>query len=227
METGEIGLRVHGILFSILFLMHAWAFRTGSLKFFSPEGWPRNIWSHFTLLFAGIILWGVFPVWYHGLDKSFSLLFGKEGISCTWTVAVIAICMLAFLIGKRQAKLVNFSEAHFHLKPTSPTLIVYFFARTIFLISYEMWFRGWFLSELVAETGEIWIPIGINTALYSLIHFFAGRKEAVSAIPFGIVLCLITIETQILWAAAVIHLFLSLGFELNFIRRLNNGILSE
>lgn len=90
-----------------------------------------------------------------------------------------------------------------------------------------MWFRGWFLSELIAETGKIWIAIGINIALYSTIHLFAGRKEAISALPFGIVLCLITIEMQILWAAAVIHLFLSLGFELNFIWRLNNDTLSE
>lgn len=119
-----MGLPVHGILFSILFLMHAWAFRTKSLKFFSPEGWPRNIWIHFALLFAGILLWGMLPVWYQGLDKSINLLFGKEEMSGTWTMVVIALSMLAFLIGKRQAKLVNFSDAHFHLKPAFSVLII-------------------------------------------------------------------------------------------------------
>lgn len=222
-----MGLAVHGILFIILFLMHAWAFREKSLKFFSPAGWPKNIGIHFGLLSAGILLWGIYPVWYHGLSKSFNLLFGEEGISWTWTIVIIALSGLAFFIGKRQAKLVDFSEAHFLKKPATLILIIYFLARIIFLIAYEMWFRGWFLGELLADFGKIWIAIGINTALYSFIHFFAGRKEAISAIPFGIILCLLAIELQVVWPAAVIHLFLSLGFELNFILRLNNDNISR
>jgi hypothetical protein len=207
--------------------MHAWAFREKSLKFFSPAGWPKNIGIHFGLLSAGILLWGIYPVWYHGLSKSYDLLLVKEGIGWTWTIAVIALSSLAFFIGKRQAKLVDLSEAHFARKPTSSILLIYFLTRIIFLIAYEMWFRGWFLTELLAEFGTIWIAIGINTALYSFIHFFAGKKEAISSIPFGIILCLLTIELQVVWPAAVIHLFLSLGFELNFILRLNNDNISR
>lgn len=222
-----MGLHVHGILFAVLFVMHAWAFREKSLKFFSPDGWPRNLVMHFGLLFAGILLWGIYPVWFHGLGKSSDLLFGWESIVWTWTIAVIALSSLAFFIGKRQAKLVDFSEAHFLRRPANLILTIYFFIRIVFLITYEMWFRGWFLSELLSEFGEIWVSIGINTALYSLIHFFAGKKEAISAIPFGIILCLLTIELQVVWPAAVIHLFLSLGYELNFILRLNNDNISR
>lgn len=222
-----MGLTVHGILFVILLIMHAWAFREKSLKFFSPDGLPRNLVMHFGLLSAGILLWGIYPVWFHGLGKSSHLLFGRECIAWPWTIAVIALSSLAFFIGKRQAKLVDFSEAHFHLKPATSLLLIYFLARIIFLISYEMWFRGWFLSELLSEFGAIWVAIGINTALYSLIHFFAGKKEAISSIPFGIILCLLTIELQVVWPAAVIHLFLSLGFEGNFILRLNNDNISR
>lgn len=227
MEAGEMGLAVHGILFIILFLMHAWAFREKSLKFFCPAGWPRSLVMHFGLLSAGILLWGIYPIWHHGIGKTVDLLFGSERISWAWTIGIITLSLLAFMVGMRQSRIIKFSKEHFRLKPTFSILFIYFLARIIFLIVYEMWFRGWFLDELLAEIGTIWIAIGINTALYSLIHFFAGKKEAISSIPFGIILCLLTIELQVVWPAAVIHVFLSLGFELNFIIRLNNDTISR
>jgi len=37
----------------------------------------------------------------------------------------------------------------------------------------------------------------INTILYSATHFYKGVQEVIGAIPLGIVLCLLTIDTGI------------------------------
>ncbi len=84
--------------------------------------------------------------------------------------------------------------------------------RTVFLASYEWFFRGCllFISMAVFDTA---IAIGINLVLYALIHSFNGRKEWIGSLPFGLVLCVFTIWWQSIWPAIALHILLSSSYE--------------
>ncbi len=80
----------------------------------------------------------------------------------------------------------------------------------LYLLGYEILFRGVLLMPLAAELG-IWPAIAINIALYSSTHIPKGLAETLGAIPLGLVFCLITLSTGTIWAAFVAHLALALA----------------
>ena len=51
----------------------------------------------------------------------------------------------------------------------------------------------------------------VNTIIYSLAHVPKGNREALAAIPFGIILCYLTIKTETIWIAVFVHLALALS----------------
>ncbi len=83
-------------------------------------------------------------------------------------------------------------------------------ATTAYLFAYELLFRGIVLSVCVATLG-VWPAIAINVALYSTTHLPKGPAETIGAIPFGVLVCYITLSTGTIWVAVVIHLILSLS----------------
>jgi membrane protease YdiL (CAAX protease family) len=80
----------------------------------------------------------------------------------------------------------------------------------LYLFAYEFLFRGILFMLIYPKVGVI-PAIAINTAIYSCTHIPKGMKEALSAIPFGIVLCLLTLETSTIWIAFLAHLVLALS----------------
>lgn len=75
----------------------------------------------------------------------------------------------------------------------------------VYLLGYELLFRGVLLFPLLEQLG-LWPAITINTALYSATHIPKGLNEALSAIPFGIILCLLTIASGNIIIAVVVHI---------------------
>jgi membrane protease YdiL (CAAX protease family) len=90
----------------------------------------------------------------------------------------------------------------------------YFITRLVFLFSYEFFFRGILLFSLIYTYG-LFMAIAICTSLYVLIHAFDSKAEIIGAIPFGIVLCLLSYYTNSIWAAFIIHITLSLVYEVS------------
>lgn len=80
----------------------------------------------------------------------------------------------------------------------------------IYLLAYEFMYRGILLFGLIDAFG-IWPAIMVNTIIYSLAHIPKGNREALAAIPFGIVLCYLTIRTETIWIAVFVHLALALS----------------
>lgn len=108
------------------------------------------------------------------------------------------------------------------LKSSSATLnqgFLYFIIRTLFLFSYEFFFRGVLLFTLIASTTLI-TAILICTLLYMLIHAFDSKAEIIGALPFGIILCLLTYYTGNIWAAFVLHVILSGVYEVTMFKKL-------
>ena len=79
-----------------------------------------------------------------------------------------------------------------------------------YLFAYELLFRGILLMVCVQVLG-VWPAIAINVALYSAVHLPKGPPETIGAIPFGILICYITLTTGTIWVAVVVHVILSLS----------------
>jgi len=92
----------------------------------------------------------------------------------------------------------------------SPEL--YLLLRGFFLVGYEFFFRAVLLDFCIAR---ITIPaaIIINVVLYAIAHIFSNRQELIGSVPFGFVLCLITLYTKSVWPAVIIHVMLGLPYD--------------
>ena len=82
----------------------------------------------------------------------------------------------------------------------------------VYLAAYEFLFRGFLLYNSFYAFG-MWFSILINVVFYSLAHIHKGKKEAIGAIPLGIILCILTLKTGNILIAFIIHLTLALSNE--------------
>lgn len=78
-----------------------------------------------------------------------------------------------------------------------------------YLFAYELMFRGFMLFALLPF--GVWVAVSVNIALYVLAHIPKGLSEAVGAIPFGLLVCGLTLAYGSIWAAFWLHLALALA----------------
>jgi hypothetical protein len=95
--------------------------------------------------------------------------------------------------------------------------ISYFIIRALFLFVYELWFRGFLLFDCVNWIG-IPLAVSLNIFLYVLVHVFNGQKEMCACIPFGILVCVLSILFDAVWPAIILHIGFSLVYELTIYR---------
>jgi membrane protease YdiL (CAAX protease family) len=81
-----------------------------------------------------------------------------------------------------------------------------------YLLGYEYLFRELLLFTM-AESLGVPIAIAVNVALYSAFHLPNGKNETLGAIPFGLVLCLVSLQTGSFAMAFLLHLTLSVSSE--------------
>lgn len=81
-----------------------------------------------------------------------------------------------------------------------------------YLLAYEFMFRGFLLFVSLQYLG-VWPAIALNISIYSLVHVPKGMKEAIGALPLGIVLGIITVQTSSILLAFVVHIVLALSNE--------------
>ncbi len=80
----------------------------------------------------------------------------------------------------------------------------------VYLLAYEITFRSIFLF-LFADWIGLWPAIAVNVFVYALVHLPKGMKEAIGAIPFGIILCLLCWQSGSFLIAFIVHLVLALS----------------
>jgi membrane protease YdiL (CAAX protease family) len=90
--------------------------------------------------------------------------------------------------------------------------ISYLSVRIPGLIIYEIFFRG-VLFGIFLEWFSTSTSVILNVVLYSMAHAFSSRREFFGSIPFGVVLCCVTILSQSIYPAVLLHLTLALPFE--------------
>lgn len=74
----------------------------------------------------------------------------------------------------------------------------------LYLGGYEFLFRGLLLFSCLNAFG-LWPAVVINLALYSTLHLSKGMKESIAAIPFGALLCYLTLESNSILPAIFLH----------------------
>lgn len=134
--------------------------------------------------------------------------FNIESIIVGLVILVLSIVLSKSSVNKL---LINYQITS---KVFSGNRTVYFILRSAFLFSYEIFFRGILLFALIEVFGLI-LGIVICTLLYVLIHAFDSKAEIIGAIPFGIVLCLLSYFTKSILLPFIIHLSLSLVYEVS------------
>jgi membrane protease YdiL (CAAX protease family) len=86
----------------------------------------------------------------------------------------------------------------------------------LFIAGYESWFRGWVLMDCLSYFNPV---VAINIALYSLLHIVNGRGEMLACLPFGLLLCLLSIWVGAAWPAIIIHTTFTLAYEAHRVKR--------
>jgi membrane protease YdiL (CAAX protease family) len=112
------------------------------------------------------------------------------------------------------------------LEPVGPGFMVNFVAvRVLFLSVYELWFRGYLLtnSDIAFGTG---FAIILNIALYSLLHKVNGQREMLACIPIGAILCGVCAWTGAAWPAILIHVAMTLSHEIHLVKKINKSLIS-
>ncbi|MEP6713604.1 MAG: CPBP family intramembrane glutamic endopeptidase [Ferruginibacter sp.] len=158
--------------------------------------------------------WGIaalsFPVIFyftsnHITQKLLSITLDGYWI-CLW---IIAMLLSIFISNKATAsQLKNLKQQN---RPVTKPLnvIAYFTGRIVFLFLYELFFRGVLLFSTIAIAGNV-ISIVINIALYTALHAYCTTKEIIATVPFGIVICLLSIASNSVWPAVLSHIIIAI-----------------
>ena len=162
---------------------------------------------------AGFVLLGVLPVAVMVLlNDNFTLAgagvrFNPETTRFT-VISIILLSLLVIPIAFFSARKPDVYSIYPEIRAkcwTIGLLSAESFTWALYLLGYETLFRGVLLFGLVGTTGPV-TATEINVILYSAAHLPKGKTETLAAIPFGIVLCILTLRSGTIWIAFIVHL---------------------
>jgi membrane protease YdiL (CAAX protease family) len=183
-----------------------------SNRLFDSKGFlAADTTSLLRLNLAGICLFGMIPLLFYK-NSIVSLVLGDHMPTNYWLIAFSFLLLLITFTGFHsgwQMKL-KLNNARVSSKAF---LSQYFTFRILFLLSYELFFRGILLFSCIDLLG-IFPAIILSTMLTVLIHVFTNKKEMWACIPFGLLLCSYSIAVHAVWPAFLFHMALSFAYEL-------------
>ncbi|MGD1892616.1 MAG: CPBP family intramembrane glutamic endopeptidase [Cyclobacteriaceae bacterium] len=165
--------------------------------------------------FVGVIFLGIIPflvalAFFPYNVTDYGLGFENTPTSLIWVFGIAAIVIpLNMRAAKRPENLAYYPMMRIE-KWTTKRVVINSIATLSYLFSYELLFRGILLFSCVDNLG-VWPAIAINVALYSTTHLPKGPTETIGAIPFGLLMCYITLTTGTIWVAVFVHVILSLS----------------
>ncbi len=174
------------------------------------------IWIVFQRL-VGVVCLGFFP----GilvLSLSFwrfselGLGWNLSGTTLLWTCGIgICVLVISYFFSQKPENFQRYPQIRDN-SWTVKTVVINAGSWLAYLVAYEFLFRGLVLFTLYSVLG-LWPAVVITTVLYALVHIPKGLKESMGAIPFGVVLGLITIKAGSIWPAFFIHTMLALSSD--------------
>lgn len=220
-SQGQIAVVIPVLLTLISFIVYWFISKSEKIKqyFYMGAAFDSAAVRHFlfTKVF-GFLVMGVFPlvsclVLIPQYPFSFyTLTFRTDTslFSLIWIVAISAILVpVASLSARKPKNLVNYPQIRAKTW-TNITVIINISGWSLYLLGYEMLFRGVLLMPLAEQLGT-WPAIAINIALYAATHIPKGLDETIGAVPLGLVLCLLTLASGTIWIAFLVHLAMALA----------------
>jgi len=179
----------------------------------AAEGTARQVIFQRMLGFA---IFGILPVailLFSGIS-SFAAFGIKYPVSGTWVwIAILSAVVLVmnFFNASGPANLAMYPQIR-EKDWSVKMLILSALSWVLYLLGYEFLFRGFLLFAALPVMG-LWPAIVLNTAVYMLVHLPKGIKETLGAIPLGVLLCYLTVQTGSIWVAVVVHIVMALSNE--------------
>jgi membrane protease YdiL (CAAX protease family) len=201
--------------------------RRKSHRIFDDEGVVFNRGTLLLLQLTGIGLFGVAPIvlFRHRLLE---ILFGTNSTPDLAVLICGCLVMLAIIvasiIAEKKYSLTKWDKDEAGTF-NAPFLIYYLILRILFLIAYELWFRGFLLFESIHAWGAF-IAIPLNVALYTLLHYVNGKDEMRGCIPLGLMLCIMCTWVGAAWPAIAVHVAFCVSYEGHVIRKINKPSIS-
>ena len=133
-------------------------------------------------------------------------------------IKIIGVCasMFAVAVFIHYNKLDNQS---FRISPGSLiSLRKYVLMRIAFIIMYEWFMRGLLLKGMIEWIG-VTSAILLNVTVYIILHAHKSRREMIGCIPFGLLVCGLTIWWHSILPAVILHLQLCLTYELPHLKK--------
>ena len=196
-------------------------------RLFDDLGVVSNPGMLLMLHIAGIVLLGSIPVCLFGRRLPEIVLGKNPSVDLSILVSgffVITTLLIAPMVAEKKFGLMKRSKLR--IDAFAPGFVAnYFILRILFLFAYEVWFRGYFLTDCITSWG-IAIGIAVNVALYVLLHSVNGKEEMRSCVPLGLLLCLLCTWTGAAWPAIAIHLALAISYEAHLVKKINNRSIS-
>lgn len=140
-----------------------------------------------------------------------SVFVAPDVFACAFTVL---LCFTAFFVMKRYSQ-THFSTVYPEVQArdwSATRLICNDISWLAYLFGYEVFFRGFLLSESLSSW-SMSVSITINVVVYAISHLHKGYSEVFVSIPFGLLLCLLTIGSGSIWCAFALHAILALSNE--------------
>lgn len=207
------------ILSLVFFVMYWFTAQSEKIKarFYAKYDFDTASIKHiFFTKYFGFISMGVLPVIISLImlegstlaDYGLTIIPETTFYSLAWTLGLTALVVpLAYISAKKPKNLVNYPQIRAK-EWTKQTVFINVLGWALYLFGYEMLFRGTLLFPLVDVIG-VWPAIAVNIALYSATHIPKGLDETIGAVPLGLVLCILTLQSGTIWIAFLVHVALA------------------
>ena len=200
------------LCYTIIFILTCISKRNKSNRLFNSKGFlAENSGYLIVLHFAGIFWLGLVPAIFSKYPLT-SFLNGSECPDLFWSLVIVLLSVIMFVAGFNESRTIYVKQINIPAV-SYKFFSYYFFVRILFLCAYELFFRGFLLFDSIKWFG-IFPAIILSTSLTIFIHVFTNKKEMWGCIPFGIILCSCCIALNAVWPAIVLHVILSLAYEI-------------
>lgn len=168
---------------------------------------------------AGFLILGLIPFYYLNVYDMYQIN-DSVNLEIPAVIITLALCMLVVFINNKHTSnadnLVNHPRIKVDVwsKNMRRANVITWIA---FLAAYEWLLRGVLLSSSTLLM-PVWFAIAVNVFLYALMHC-NSKEEALGSIPFGIVLCLLTLYSHSIYPAIILHCTFAVSFESYCIKR--------
>ena len=215
-KNGDLNTFLPTILSLVFFIFYWFIAQSNKIKewFYSNNSFDVASVKHifftkyfgfFSMGVAPIIICLIFLPDYSINDYGLTFIPQTTFFSIVWIIGLCALVIpLAYFSAKKPKNLINYPQIRAKVW-NNKIVFINAIGWAMYLFGYELLFRGTLLFPLVDIIG-VWPAIAINIALYSATHIPKGLDETIGAIPLGLVLCLLTLQSGTIWIAFFVHL---------------------